>query len=254
MKWFESLKISIAMYSVFPVPKVKWEEKYMRYIFCFFPFIGLIVGGFLSLWLWLSDYLSFGSVFVATVATAIPVLLTGGIHFDGFCDTTDALASHQPTEKKLEILKDSHVGAFAVIFSGVLFLLTAGLWSEYQFSFSSMVVLWCGFVLSRALSAWTCVTFLPAKNSGLLRSFSDASQKTTVQASSMVVALLMLSIIVAVDFKASIFVIPSVILVLLYYFFMSKRQFGGVTGDLAGYFLTLCEWAILFAVVCSQKF
>ena len=34
---------------------------------------------------------------------------------DGFCDTCDALASHQDRARKLEILKDSRVGAFAVL-------------------------------------------------------------------------------------------------------------------------------------------
>lgn len=43
-----------------------------------------------------------------------------------FCDTTDALSSHQPRERKLEILKDSHTGAFAVIWCAVYFILYFG--------------------------------------------------------------------------------------------------------------------------------
>jgi adenosylcobinamide-GDP ribazoletransferase len=43
-----------------------------------------------------------------------PIIITGGIHMDGFLDTQDALSSYQPRERRLEILKDSHAGAFAI--------------------------------------------------------------------------------------------------------------------------------------------
>ena len=49
---------------------------------------------------------------------------------DGLCDTADALASHQTREKKLEILKDSHTGAFAVIGCCAYLLLTFALWTQ----------------------------------------------------------------------------------------------------------------------------
>ena len=51
----------------------------------------------------------------AFVGLAIILLVTGGIHMDGYMDTMDALHSYGSREKKLEILKDSHIGAFAVI-------------------------------------------------------------------------------------------------------------------------------------------
>mgnify|MGYP000107976858 CR=1 FL=1 len=40
----------------------------------------------------------------------VPVAVTGGIHLDGYADTSDALSSYGDREKKLEILKDSTVG------------------------------------------------------------------------------------------------------------------------------------------------
>ena len=61
---------------------------------------------------------------------AVPLLVTGGIHLDGFMDTTDARSSYGDMEKKLAILKDSHVGAFAVIGCSFYLILSAGAWSE----------------------------------------------------------------------------------------------------------------------------
>ena len=42
-------------------------------------------------------------------------------------------------------------------------------------------------------------------------------------------------------------------LVSLYYVTMSRRQFGGITGDLAGFFLQLCELGMVLAAVIGQK-
>ena len=60
----------------------------------------------------------------------MPVIITGGIHLDGFVDTMDAINSYQPIERKLEILKDSHIGAFALISCVTYFIISFGLWSE----------------------------------------------------------------------------------------------------------------------------
>ncbi len=64
--------------------------------------------------------------------TLIPVFVSGGIHLDGFMDTMDALGSWGDKEKKLEILKDSHNGAFAVIGICCYFTVSLGVWSEIR--------------------------------------------------------------------------------------------------------------------------
>lgn len=51
----------------------------------------------------------------ALIFLVLPVIVTGGIHVDGYMDTSDAIHSYGDREKKLSILKDSHIGAFAVI-------------------------------------------------------------------------------------------------------------------------------------------
>ena len=49
---------------------------------------------------------------------------------DGFIDTSDAAASYADKGKRLEILKDPHIGAFSVIYAAVYFVLMMGIWSE----------------------------------------------------------------------------------------------------------------------------
>ena len=102
----------------------------MRYALCFFPWVGAVIGALWYLWKWFCDRFAVGTLCYAAVGTAIPILITGGFHVDGFLDTCDALHSYQPRERKLEILKDSHIGAFAVIMLALYGLIFLGGFSE----------------------------------------------------------------------------------------------------------------------------
>ena len=51
---------------------------------------------------------------------------------DGFLDTVDARSSCQDRQRKLEILKDPHTGAFAVIGGGVYLLIYAAVFSTLK--------------------------------------------------------------------------------------------------------------------------
>ena len=107
----QTMAVAFAMFSALPVPQFTWNSKNMRYALCAFPLIGGVIGALWSLCgaLPLPDMIRAGGFCL------IPVLVTGGIHLDGYADTSDALSSYGDREEKLEILKDPHCGAFAVI-------------------------------------------------------------------------------------------------------------------------------------------
>ena len=92
------------MYSQIPMPQFTWQDKEMKYAFCFFPWVGAAIGGITMFWWWFCGKFSVGNVAFAMIGTAIPLAVTGGFHVDGFMDTMDAFHSYQPREKKLEIL------------------------------------------------------------------------------------------------------------------------------------------------------
>lgn len=232
--------IAIAMYSKIPMPRVDWNEKNMRYAMCFFPLVGVIIGvleivtgNLITVWK------GEGTFFYAVVLTLIPVFITGGIHLDGFADTMDAKSSYGDREKKLEILKDPHTGAFAIISLCSYFLLCVGIFSEMRTErlFAAALV----FVFSRSLSGISVVTFQAAKNSGLLRTFQDGAQKRNVR---IVLIIWLLAAGIGLYLTAGLCGVASIVVglaVFLYYDRFSRKQFGGITGDLAGYFLQLCE-------------
>ena len=175
MKWLESLIVALSMYSKIPMPHMEWTKENMRYTLCFFPAAGAAVGAVLWLWYQVSAWLPAGSILRTAVLVLIPVLITGGIHLDGLLDTADALSSWQTKERRLEILKDSHAGAFAIIVCCGYFLAAFGIWSEADPD--GVVILSLGFILSRALSGFGISSFPCAKNSGLAATFAHAADQ-----------------------------------------------------------------------------
>ncbi|MHB8156287.1 MAG: adenosylcobinamide-GDP ribazoletransferase [Desulfocucumaceae bacterium] len=92
----------------------------------FFPLVGLILGGILAGVDLLAGILFPPAAQAALVLVAL-VALTGGLHLDGFMDTVDGVYSGRPRERKLEIMRDSRVGAFGALGAFCLLLLKFGL-------------------------------------------------------------------------------------------------------------------------------
>ena len=94
MNIIKSICVAFSMYSKIPMPRVEWNEKNMKYAMCFFPLVGAVIGGLMLLVRFLCGRFGFNTSVYAVVMTALPVLVSGGIHTDGFIDTVDALSSY----------------------------------------------------------------------------------------------------------------------------------------------------------------
>ena len=90
---WNSFKIAFSMYSKIPMPKTDWNKENMKYALCFFPLVGLAIGIIFYLWSLLAKFLALGNIFTTAIYTIIPILITGGIHMDGFVDSMDAINS-----------------------------------------------------------------------------------------------------------------------------------------------------------------
>ena len=251
MRVIRSLFIAFSTYSRIPVSQVEWTEENRKYSMCFFPLVGAVVGLLLWGWLALCGALGLGPLLQGAVAALLPLFVTGGIHMDGFMDTSDALASWQPAEKRLEILKDSHVGAFAVIHCAGYLLLAAALYSEA--TIKNAPQLGCAFILSRALSAWALTAFKNARPKGMLDAFTRATQKRMALLSGICYSLFCSLIWTLLGGWIALFCLVAAGLCLICYRYMAYRQFGGVTGDLAGWFLQVTELALTAAIVLGGK-
>lgn len=251
MPVFRSFLIAFSTYSRIPVPQVEWTEENRRYSMCFFPLVGLVIGLVMWGWFALCGALGISPFLRGAVAALLPLFISGGIHMDGFMDTLDALASWQPPEKRLEILKDTHTGAFAVMGCAGYLLLSAALYSEADPAKAALLI--GVFVLSRALSAWALVTMKSARPQGMLDDFSRTAQARLVTASGCIYAALCLLFWLIAGGWTAVFCAVAAFLCVLAYRRMAFRQFGGVTGDLAGWFLQVTELALTAAIVIGGK-
>lgn len=243
---WRSFLLATSMYSKLPTPQTEWSDRSMAYVFCFFPWIGLVIGGLEALWIRLAGLLELTPFLFAAGSVLLPIAVTGGIHLDGLCDTCDALGSHQSRERKLEILKDTHTGAFALIGLGCYLLLYTALWAEVA-AVSALLLIP---VLSRTLSGLCAVTMKNARGSGLLASFSQASD---LRCNRIVLALWLLVVSIALLCLDGLPVLIGAGLSLVFYIQMSKKEFGGITGDLEGWFVQICELVCLACAVLAQK-
>ncbi len=250
MTALRSLIISFSIYSKIPVPQLEWDDRDMKYVLCFFPWVGAVIGALTVLWEMLCRSLGLGTVLFAAIGTAIPILVSGGFHVDGFMDTMDAFHSYQSREKKLEILKDSHIGAFSVIQLVVYYLIYVGAYSEIN-RYKALAVVGAGFFLSRTLSGIGVVTFPNAKKEGLLFLFSSKAHEKAVKVSLYIQLVLCVAAVLWLSLWTGLAVTLGALLTFFYFRRRCLRELGGITGDTCGYFVTVCEGVIVAtAAVC----
>ncbi len=252
MRVFKSLGLAFAMYSKIPMPHIYWSKENMRYTMCFFPLVGAVIGGILMLWFTVCLRLGINNACFAAVAAAIPVLVTGGIHADGFIDTSDALASYGSKQKKLEILSDPHVGAFGIISAVMYYMIYFGFLNEVTI-YGETAMIGLGFVMSRALCAIEITLMRTAKNTGLLYEMSSAMNRpVTLAATILMLAACGFVMIVLSPFIGGA-VLFLLILMLLYYKFFVAKKIGGITGDTCGYFIQMCELITVIVIVIGGR-
>lgn len=248
---WNSFLIAFAMFSKIPVPRADWDKENMKYMMCFFPGIGAVIGLLIFGYGKLCALADIGSLMRAAGFVLIPVLVTGGIHLDGFLDTVDALSSYQPKERKLEILKDSHAGAFAIIMGCAYFILALGVWSEMELR--ALPVLGMGCVVSRCLSGLALIFFPCANKKGSLSMFADAAQKKVLTVVLTLWLLACLAFGLWADWKLTLVLAGTAAAVYGYYHHIALGQFGGTTGDIAGFFVQVCELACACTVMLGGK-
>ena len=251
LRW---LAVAFSMYSKIPMPVFEWKEDDMAHSLVFFPLVGAVIGGLIYTINQISPFSQLQVAVRIIVTILIPLMITGGFHVDGFMDTEDALNSYAPREKKLEILKDSHIGAFAVISLVKWFLICAAavtaLLLSPKFDWKVLAIMGLTFVVSRCLSGLTSLLFGKAKKTGMLYEETKSDQKAIVVC--LVIELLAAGVFMVwlnALFGAAVLVFFC--LYTAYYRHLAYKEFGGVTGDTAGFFLTTGE--ILATVVLAAS-
>ena len=245
MTVLETILVAFSMFSAIPLPGVKWNERNMRYALCAFPLIGLACGALWWGWAEACVWLGAPDLLRGAGLCLIPVLVTGGIHLDGYADTCDALASCAPPEKKQEILKDPRCGAFAVIRLCAYFTAHLALCTALIPDRRAIWTMGLAFVLERGLSALAVTRFPLAKSAGLAHTFATAADKRRAGHILLAECALAGAGMIALGGVSGGSMVLAALLMSWRYRVAADREFGGLSGDLAGWFLQRCELGML---------
>src|SRR5215212_3997587 len=207
-----------------------------------YPLVGLIIGT-LTWLVWKGAILVFSPLVAGVITLAVWVLLTGGLHLDGLADCCDGLFASVTPERRLEIMKDPHMGAFGTIgLILILFLKAAALASLT--SATSF-----GILLAASCARW-CILLaglLPlARPSGMGADFALGFRPSFVLWGA--VLPLGVAILLGVRGLVSILVgLGAITLVLR----LAKSRIGGVTGDVFGMLVEIVEVVVLLVFVAD---
>ena len=212
--------------------------------FVWFPLVGAMLGLALGT-IWWATNDALGAFAAAALVVAADLALTGALHFDGLLDSADGLLPHLPAERRLAVMAEPHVGAFAIAAGTTTLLLrTAAVTALGAALPFLLAALWC---LSRTAMAVTALTGRYARPHGLASSFlserarkvgaaavespSDAGATWVVPAA--IGTLLVLGLAV-VDAPGSLVAILAAGAAAAGVGALARRRIGGFTGDTLG--------------------
>ena len=207
-----------------------------------YPFVGLVVGAIT--WLaWKGAILVFPAWVAGVVSLVVWVVLTGGLHLDGLADCCDGLLSSTSVERRLEIMKDPHVGAFGVIGLVLVLMLKAAALG------SLAIVSGFGILLAASLARWCILpaALLPlARPSGMGADFALGFRRSFILWG----AILPLAMAIFLG-------VPGIVSALAglgaagFVLWLAKSRIGGVTGDVFGMVVEIVEVVVLMGFVAN---
>ncbi|MDQ2693330.1 MAG: adenosylcobinamide-GDP ribazoletransferase [Chloroflexota bacterium] len=238
-----SLQIAFGLLTTLPIRLPDdWSPGDSGRAALWYPLVGSVVG--VLTWLvWLAAMDVFPSLVAGVLALLIWVALTGGLHLDGLADCCDGLLVSASAERRLEIMKDPHVGAFGMIgLILVLFLKAAVLTSltstaGFAIPLAASLARWC--ILPAGL--------LPlARPSGMGADFTSGFRRSFLFWGA-IIPLMLATFLGLRGVSAILAGVGAAALLFLF----ARSRIGGVTGDVFGMVVEIVEVVVLLVFVAN---
>ena len=242
-------------FSVVPSPRKVWDEKSKNWMIAMMPVIGLLIGALqfciYSIFQMMYERGVVGNhiVFQGAILTFLPFYLSGFIHLDGFMDTCDSILSRRDQGEMQRILKDSRVGAFAVIsfvFTAILYFGSVTAIQTGTYSWEKMFALACIPFFSRVASSMSVLKMKPLESSQYSKLEGGKDKKDAVFAGMAVDVAFAAICIFATGYlfsRVTELIISGAFAMVVTYFAVrnASKKIGGINGDIAGYGIVMGE-------------
>lgn len=211
----------------------------------YFPLIGLVIGSILSMFSYFFIlYLPTHNILVpkhiiSTVLLILSILITGGLHCDGFMDTMDGVFSGRSRDRMLEIMKDSRVGSNGVTTFTMLFLCKWSLLLDILPE-NLVIALFVMPIISRLGMVMGITLFPYARPDGMGKAFAQYADKK-----SLIFATLSTFIFIIPLGSIAIISMVSVVIFAILFCKYITNVLGGLTGDVYGALTELSEVIVL---------
>lgn len=230
------LRLAISFLTVFPVYKKIANEKEMAVSLYCYPLVGFLLGGILALASYGQMRLSLGMAGDAVIIL-LWIILTGGLHLDGLMDSADGLFSGRERERKLEIMKDSRVGAMGVIALAAMLLLKVSFMGLLTYPLKYWVLLLAPAVGRSAILLPIAHYPYARQGPGLGRAFGNNTSSAVLP---MGVLLLAIASYLSVSRLLLMAGVALTLVISALAAYLINRSLGGHTGDTFG---ALCEFS-----------
>ena len=214
----------------------------------FFPLVGLVLGICYALAAWLLLYALGMRSLTAALLLILPLRLTGGLHADGFMDTADGVFSGRERARKLEIMKDSRVGAFGVVSFVMLMFVQFALLSDME-PLLLVPALFVMPIIGRLAMVLAVACFPYAREDGMGKTFADMADCCTV----VIAALTTIVLVLPWGLLATAALVLGTLFALLFCRTMTNIL-GGVTGDVYGAATVLTETLVLVVFSLASSY
>ncbi|WP_242512667.1 adenosylcobinamide-GDP ribazoletransferase [Thalassospira povalilytica] len=222
---------AMALLSRVPLPPVGDFRAALiaRSVWCW-PLVGLVLAGLALLPAMLVDFLTGNPLVYAIFAIAAMVLLSGAMHEDGIADCADGFGGGMDRDRKLEIMRDSTVGTYAV----VMLILTLGLRLVLITAAADIgqagILFLIMAVISRAAMPVVMRILPPARDNGLGKGAGRPGWLPVLIGFAIASAI----VLVLGGIGAMFAVIVGVMIAILIVAMVARSQIGGQTGDVLG--------------------
>lgn len=216
----------------------------------YFPLVGLMLGLCYAAIAYLLLYFIGARTLTSVLLMLLPLILTGGLHADGLMDTADGVFSGRERERKLEIMKDSRVGAFGVVTIAAMMFIQYALLAD-MFPLLIVPAVFVMPVIGRLAMVLSIACFPYARKDGLGKVFADMADRKTL----LIAIVTAVLIVLPFGMGAWIALAAGIIFAALFCRFITG-QLGGVTGDVYGAVTVLTETIVLlvFSALSTQQY
>ena len=212
-----------------------------------FPLAGVVAGLVTGGALVLAILAGLPQFFSAALALAVGALTTGALHEDGLADVADGFGGGQSREQRLEIMRDSRIGAYGALALCLVTLARASLYAALLElpPLDTIILTASAAAFSRALVVDLLWATRPARSDGLSVAAGRPSRNTALFALTAggVLAGIGAGTVLAPEAGVAAIIVGGVMLALVRG--LAMRKIGGQTGDVCGAAQVMCELAML---------